>query len=281
MELTMKFVKLQGLANDFIVTADTLEGGATLLEEIRGRSAFLCDRRRGIGGDGVLCVLPSKKADFAMRIFNADGTEAEMCGNGIRCFALYLKKTGLWDRPQCAVETLRGVVTTTWEGSRFRVDMGPPILNAPEIPVARAPGEVIMERITVDKKEFAVTAVSMGNPHAVIYADELTDELVLTYGKKLESHPFFPKKANIEFVKVISSSEIRMRVYERGCGETMACGTGACASVVSGVLNRKHGTKVTVHLLGGDLLVEWSGDRKSPVFMTGTAAWVYSGEIGL
>jgi diaminopimelate epimerase len=281
MEKAMKFVKLEGLANDFIITADTLGGGAALPEMIRGRAAFLCDRRRGIGGDGVICVLPSKKADFAMRIFNADGSEAEMCGNGIRCFALYLKKTGLWDRPQCAVETLRGVVTTSYEGNSIRVNMGPPILDAPEIPVARASGDVIMERITVDKREFSVTAVSMGNPHAVIYADELSDELVLTYGKKLESHPFFPKKANIEFVKVISGTEIRMRVYERGCGETMACGTGACASVVAGVLNHKHGTKVTVHLLGGDLLVEWTGDRKSPVFMTGPATWVYSGEIEL
>jgi diaminopimelate epimerase len=277
----MKFTKLEGLANDFIITADTLGGGAPLLEKIRGRSAFLCDRRRGIGGDGVLCVLPSKKADFAMRIFNADGSEAEMCGNGIRCFAVYLKKTGLWDRPQCAVETLRGVVTTSHEGSSVRVDMGSPILNAPEIPVARASGEVIMEPITVDKKEFSITAVSMGNPHAVIYADELSDELVLAYGKKLESHPFFPKKTNVEFVQVISSSEIRIRVYERGCGETMACGTGACASVVSGVLNRKHGTNVTVHLPGGDLLVQWSGNRKSPVYMTGPAVWVYSGEIDL
>ena len=159
--------------------------------------------------------------------------------------------------------------------------MGPPVLDAARIPVAKTSGEAIGEKIAVDKKEFTVTAVSMGNPHAVVYADELTDELVLAFGKKLESHPFFPRKANIEFVKVLANDEIRMRVYERGCGETMACGTGACASVVSGVLNGLHGTMVTVHLLGGDLLVEWSGDRKSPVYLTGPARWVYEGEIAL
>ncbi|HUI92409.1 MAG TPA: diaminopimelate epimerase [Chitinivibrionales bacterium] len=277
----MKFAKLEGIANDFIITADTLGGGAAMLENVRTRSAPLCDRRRGIGADGVLVVLPSKKADFAMRIFNADGSEAEMCGNGIRCFALYLKKTGLWNNPHLAVETLRGVVKTSFENGMIRVDMGPPILSAPQIPVAKASGEAVMERVTVDKREFLVTAVSMGNPHAVVYADELSDELVLGYGKKLESHPFFPNKANVEFVKVLSDSEITMRVYERGCGETMACGTGACASVVSGVLNHRHGTNVAVHLLGGDLQVEWNGERKSPVYMVGPAAWVYSGEIDL
>jgi diaminopimelate epimerase len=277
----MKFSKMEGLANDFIVTGDTLLGGPELLALVRKRSAFLCDRRRGIGGDGVLCTLPSKIADFAMRIFNADGSEAEMCGNGIRCFAVYLKSEGIWEKPALSVETLRGIITTSFQNNAIRVDMGKPLLSAPEIPVAKDAGEVIMERIGVDGSEFAVTAVSMGNPHAVIYADELTDSLVLGFGKKLESHPFFPKKANIEFVKVLSDSEIRVRVYERGCGETMACGTGACASVVSGVMNKKNGTKVTVHLPGGDLFVEWSGNRNSPVYMTGPAVKVFSGEIEL
>ncbi|HMD68003.1 MAG TPA: diaminopimelate epimerase [Chitinivibrionales bacterium] len=276
----MKFAKIEGLANDFIVTADTLSNPG-MLPAVRERAGALCDRRRGIGADGVLCVVPSSAADFGMRVFNADGSEAEMCGNGVRCFALYLKNTKLWDKPQLSVETAAGIIRTSFEGDQVRVDMGPPVLNASQIPVAKSSGEAIGEILSIDKKEFTVTAVSMGNPHVVVYADELTDELVLTYGKRLESHPFFPKRANVEFVKVLSKSEIRMRVYERGCGETMACGTGACASVVSGVLNGLNDTKVIVHLLGGDLLIEWSGDRKSPVYMTGPARWVYAGEIAL
>jgi diaminopimelate epimerase len=276
----MKFAKVEGLANDFIVTADTLSNTA-MLPAVRGRVRALCDRRLGIGADGVLCIVPSSAADFGMRVFNADGSEAEMCGNGVRCFALYLKNTKLWDKPRLSVETGAGIIRTSFEGGQVRVDMGPPILEAARIPVAKTSGEAIGEKLTVDKREFTVTAVSMGNPHAVVYVDELTDELVLVYGKKLESHSFFPRKANIEFVKVLANNEIRLRVYERGCGETMACGTGACASVVSGVLNGLHGTKVTVHLLGGDLLVEWSGDRESPVYMTGPARWVYAGEIEL
>lgn len=276
----MKFAKVEGLANDFIITGDTLSD-AGLLPAVKQAARALCDRRRGIGADGVLCVVPSSAADFGMRVFNADGSEAEMCGNGVRCFALYLKNTKLWDGPRLTVETAAGIIRTSFEGSQVRVDMGPPVLDAARIPVAKTSGEAIGEKIAVDKKEFTVTAVSMGNPHAVVYADELTDELVLTFGKKLESHPFFPRKANIEFVKVLANDEIRMRVYERGCGETLACGTGACASVVSGVLNGLHGTMVTVHLLGGDLLVEWSGDRKSPVYLTGPARWVYEGEIAL
>src|SRR5271157_762623 len=276
----MKFAKIEGLANDFIVTADTLSNPG-MLPAVRERAGALCDRRRGIGADGVLCVVPSSAADFGMRVFNADGSEAEMCGNGVRCFALYLKNTKLWDKPQLSVETADGIIRTSFEGDQVRVDMGPPVLNASQIPVAKSSGEAIGEILSIDKKEFTVTAVSMGTPPVAVYADELTDELVLTYGKRLESHPFFPKRANVEFVKVLSKSEIRMRVYERGCGETMACGTGACASVVSGVLNGLNDTKVIVHLLGGDLLIEWSGDRKSPVYMTGPARWVYAGEIAL
>jgi diaminopimelate epimerase len=239
----------------------------------------LCDRRRGIGGDGVILVLPSKIADYKMRIFNSDGSEPEMCGNGIRCFALYVQKTGLWKKPKLSVETIAGIIKTEISGDRIQVTMGAPIMDAPRIPVAKQSGSAIMEQINVDGKQFQVTAVSMGNPHAVIYVDELTDEMVLGYGKKLESHAFFPKKTNVEFVKVISDKEISMRVYERGCGETMACGTGACASVVSGIINKKHGKSMTVHLLGGDLFIEWDGDFAHPVYMTGPAQWVFEGDI--
>jgi diaminopimelate epimerase len=277
----MRFVKMEGCANDFIVTHDTLGADGALVETIRKNTPGLCDRRLGIGADGVLCVLPSDSADFSMRIFNADGSEAEMCGNGIRCFALYVKTAGLWNKPALSVETLRGVIKTSWAGSRIRVDMGPPILDAPKVPAAKASGRAVMETIDVDGRTFSITAVSMGNPHGVIFADELTDDLVLGWGRKLESHPFFPKKANIEFVKVLSRGEIRVRVYERGCGETMACGTGACASVVAGVITGRLDTGVIVHLPGGDLEIEWDGKDESPVFMTGPARSVFAGEAVL
>jgi diaminopimelate epimerase len=280
----MHFAKLQGLGNDFIVTHDALNGNATALETIRRKAPFLCDRRFGIGADGVLCVLPSAHAAFMMRVFNADGSEAEMCGNGIRCFAVYLEKTGLSAAATLAIETQRGIITASRQGRDVRVDMGTPILSAPpppQVPTAQASGRVVMHPVIVDGKEYRVTCVSMGNPHAVVYANELTDDLVLGIGQKLESHPFFPKKTNVEFIQVLSDREIRMRVFERGCGETMACGTGACASVVSGIINGRHGKAVTVHMRGGDLFVEWEGNEADPVHMTGPATWVYSGEIAL
>jgi diaminopimelate epimerase len=192
--------------------------------------------------------------------------------------ALYTKN-GLSQKNGLSIETLSGIIKTEIKGDQIIVTMGAPILEASQIPVAKKSGWAIMEHITVSGKDFIVNAISMGNPHAVIYAEELTDDLVLGFGKKIESHPFFPKKTNVEFVKVLSDKEISMRVYERGCGETMACGTGACASVVSGILNKKHGKSVIVHLLGGDLLVEWDGDVNHSVFMTGQAHWVYEGDI--
>jgi diaminopimelate epimerase len=272
----MKFVKMEGLANDFILIGDAAEENINALQK---NVPAWCDRRRGIGADGVILVLPSAKADFRMRIFNADASEAEMCGNGIRCFAVYLKKKGLWDKSLLNVETIAGTITTERIGDAIKVNMGAPILDAPRIPFAKENGRAIMERIAVDGAYFSITAVSMGNPHAVIYADELTDELVTNIGKKIESHPFFPQRVNVEFVKVLSDKEIQMRVFERGCGETPACGTGACAAVVSGVLNKKHGNAVIVHLLGGDLFVEWDGNSLHPVHLTGPARWVFQGEM--
>lgn len=272
----MNFVKMEGLANDFILTHDVQE---QYVDSYQQKASALCDRRRGIGADGIIFVLPSSSADFRMRIYNADGSEPEMCGNGIRCFGNYVKRLGLSSKTQLTVETNAGIIGVDMQGEMIRVNMGAPVLEASLIPTAKASGAVIMEPVIAGDRTFAVTAVSMGNPHGVVYADDLTDELVLNYGKLLEVHPFFPKKANIEFVKVVNDHEIQMRVYERGCGETMACGTGACASVVAGVLNGKHGTGVTVHLLGGDLLIEWDGNSEHPVFMTGPAQWVYEGEI--
>jgi diaminopimelate epimerase len=275
----MRFAKLEGLGNDFIVTHDTLGGDPAVLDAIRRRVPSLCDRRFGVGADGVLCVLPSTRGAFFMRVFNADGSEAEMCGNGIRCFAVYLEKNGLSSGRELSIETPRGIITTSRRGDEVRVDMGRPILDAPQVPTAQSAGRVVLHTLAIDGKEYRVTAVSMGNPHAVLYVDELTDDLVLGVGKKIECHPFFPRKTNVEFVKVLSDREIRLRVFERGCGETMACGTGACASVVSGVVNRKHGGAVTAHLPGGDLFIEWDGNEANSVYMTGPAHWVYGGEI--
>ena len=272
----MKFVKMEGLSNDFILTHHARGKEIDTLQKLAPQ---WCDRRKGIGADGVILVLPSSTCDFCMRIFNADGSEPEMCGNGIRCFALYLKNAGLWTKQHLSVETAAGIIQTEFIGNDVRVTMGVPILDAPRIPVAKKSGQAIMEQILIDDEYFYLTAVSMGNPHAVIYADELTDDLVLNIGKKIESHSFFPKRTNVEFIKVLSDSSIQMRVFERGCGETMACGTGACASVVSGIINKKHGNDVSVHLLGGDLAVQWDGSLEHSVFMTGPARWVFEGEI--
>ena len=272
----MNFAKMEGCANDFIITQDIAEGRIAALTALAPR---LCDRRRGIGADGIVLVLPSEQCDYKMRIINADGSEAEMCGNGIRCFAVYLRRIGLTTKPKLSIETKAGLIQTEFMGDQVRVDMGPPILDGRKIPVDKDGSPIIGERIAAGDRTFALTAVSMGNPHAVIFADELTDELVLHYGKILESHPFFPKRTNVEFIKVVSESETRMRVYERGCGETMACGTGACASVVAGILNKKHGNKVTVHLLGGDLRIAWDGAPGQSVFMTGPANHVFDASV--
>jgi len=242
----------------------------------------LCDRRRGIGADGIIFILPSKKADFKMRIFNSDGSEAEMCGNGIRCCKLYVQSMHLSKKQLVTFETKAGIISTeSNKKDLIRVNMGTPILESSKIPTVKKSCQVIMHDLQVDCKLFKITAVSMGNPHAVIYVDEITDELVSFWGPKIEKHPFFPNKANVEFIKVLSNKEIQMRVWERGCGETLCCGTGACASVVAGIINNLHGNKVKVHLLGGDLLVEWDGKETSPVYMTGPATIVFKGILEL
>lgn len=273
----MRFVKLEGCANDFIVTNEVEE---SKIADFVPRTAGLCDRRRGIGGDGLIFVLPSESADYKMRILNADGSEPEMCGNGIRCFAVFLRQKGMVSGDRLKVETLAGIKEIEFVDDGVRVDMGPPILEGDKIPVQSQDSPVTGAPVELpDGTSFSVTAVSMGNPHAVIYVDELTDELVLGRGKQLESHRFFPNKVNVEFVKVLSDTEVRMRVFERGVGETMACGTGACATAVAGILNKKHANEVTVHLLGGDLKIEWDGNPDSSVKMTGPARWIYEGEI--
>jgi diaminopimelate epimerase len=275
----MNFIKMHGCGNDFILTHDVSEEEIAHLVE---RVPLLCDRHRGIGADGVILVLPSAGADFRMRIFNADASEAEMCGNGVRCFARYLKLSGISAKERLTIETLAGPIQTEMKGDQVRVDMGAPILDPAKIPVAvSGPGPVLMHELRIKNRVLKFTAVSMGNPHAVIFTDDLSDDLVLGHGRLIEPHPLFPRKVNVEFIQVLNEREIRMRVFERGCGETAACGTGACAAVVAGVLNRRHGNVVTVHLNGGDLLVEWDGNPAHPVFMNGPAVDVFRGIIEL
>jgi len=279
-------MKVEGLGNDFVMfdCADVAESDVA-----GGRAVALCDRRRGVGADGVICVLPAAAgggADYRMRIFNADGSEAEMCGNGVRCFGEYLRLTGR-SAERYVIETLAGLIVVESvdvgpHGGSYRVNMGAPRLlpdDIPVIPVEVTDKDFIMREIAALDKTFKVTAVSMGNPHAVVYADELSDELVLGAGPAIQRHPFFPKGVNVEFVHIISADEVRMRVYERGCGETQSCGTGACAVVVAGVVSGLGGNDVTVRLLGGDLRVSWDGDRGHPVFMSGPAKSVFRGEL--
>ncbi len=273
----MNFLKMEGLGNDFLVTHEISDGMA---QTVLRHTSRICDRRRGVGADGIIFVLPSRRADFRMRIFNSDGSEAEMCGNGIRCFALYAKLLQLTSLNHLVIETAAGeIVTDIINEDMVKVNMGKPVIDAAAVPVTKDCGAVVMEKLAIDEKVFQITAVSMGNPHTVIYPDELSDDLVLGYGPKIETHPFFPKKTNVEFVKVLSDKEIRMRVWERGCGETQACGTGACASVVSGIINKLHGNDMTVHLPGGKLQIQWNGNLSDSVFMTGPARKVFEGNI--
>jgi len=275
----MKFTKMHGLSNDFLLTHDVKSDD---VGSVHNKIAFLCDRRRGVGGDGVIFVLPPtmEDHDFRMRIFNSDGSEAQMCGNGIRCFARYVKEKGLTSQDCLSIQTLAGTIKTSLcDNDNIRVTMGNPILTPSKIPVAIG-GDVMKDySLDIDGKTFNMTAVSMGNPHAVSFVSTLSDELVQVWGAKIESHSLFPQRVNAEFIRVIHDNEIEMRVYERGCGETFACGTGACASVVAGIITGRTKNNVTVHLLGGDLSVEWDGYDAHPVYMTGPAAFVFEGNI--
>jgi diaminopimelate epimerase len=272
----MKFVKMEGLGNDFVVTHHV---GAKKLAGMLPRIRALCDRRTGIGADGVILLLPSSKADFRMRIFNADGSEAEMCGNGIRCCARYVDEQKLSAKKKLSFETGAGIIATERSGDMVRVNMGAPVLAAAQIPTAQKAGRVIRMPIRALDKMFEITTVSMGNPHAVIFTDSLTDDLVRRYGAALERDPFFPRRVNVEFAAVVSAGEARMRVWERGCGETRACGTGACAVAVAGVLTGRLSACTVIHLAGGDLTVEWDGNETQPVFMTGPARRVFDGDV--
>ncbi len=274
----MKFTKWQGCGNDFVLI-DCMEAQP---EDFAGLSKAMCDRHYGIGGDGLLAVLPSDMADFRMRIFNTDGSEAEMCGNGIRCFARYLFDYGLTTKAEFTVETGAGILVPKLElreGSvaSVTVDMGEPILSGDDIPVRGfGKGRVVDADIKVDGKVFSMTCVSMGNPHAVIFVEDLEKANLEHFGPLFESHELFPRKTNTEFVLVRDPRHVRMRVWERGAAITLACGTGSCATVVAGVLNGMTERRAEVELDGGKLLVEWS-EKDNHVYMTGPAEFVFEG----
>lgn len=276
----MQFTKMHGLGNDFIV----VHGEQTLPQDAAELAVKLCNRYFGIGADGLVYILPSERADFKMRIINSDGSEAEQCGNAIRCVAKYVYDNRLIDREEITIETLgAGVqpVQLEVEGGlvrRVRVDMGEPILNGLDVPTTIDANPVIGHSVTVDGREFKFTAVSMGNPHAVIYVDDAVGFDLATWGPKLETHPLFPRKINVEFAKVISAGQVDMRVWERGAGPTLACGTGACATLVSSVLNGLTDRAATISLAGGDLFIEWNADNNR-VYMTGPAEAVFTGTV--
>lgn len=279
----LPFTKMQGLGNDFIVV-DCSMGDRPV--DWTSLAPKLCDRHFGIGADGLLLILPSEVADFRMRIVNADGSEPEMCGNGLRCFAYYLHTYGLTDATKVKVETGAGLLEVELQmapdgqAQGVRVDMGAPRLTRGEIPMEGNPGErVIQQPLQVGDRTFLVTAVSMGNPHAVSFVERLDDAEFAAYAPLLEAHPAFPNHANVEFVQVLNPGFLRVRVYERGVGATLACGTGACATLVAAVLNGRSQRKAQVELPGGILEVEWAEDDH--VFMTGPAAVVFTGVVDL
>lgn len=276
----MNFTKMHGLGNDFIVVA----GERRLPDNASELALDLCNRFFGIGADGLVYVLPSEQADFRMRIINSDGSEAEQCGNAIRCVAKYVYDNGLTDKEEITIETLgAGVqqVQLAVDGgkvSSVRVDMGEPILQGLQVPTTVDAERVVEHPIEVDGRTFAFTAVSMGNPHAVIYVDDAVNFDLETWGPKLETHPMFPRKINVEFVTVNTRGQADMRVWERGAGPTLACGTGACATLVASVLTGATDRSATVSLKGGDLLIEWN-EADNHVYMTGPAAEVFRGAL--
>ena len=275
----MKFTKMQGIGNDYVYVNCLQE----TRENTSEMSKKISDRHYGVGSDGLIMINPSDKADFEMEMYNADGSRGEMCGNGIRCVAKYVYDYGLTDKTSISVETLAGIkyLDLTVEDGKVvlvKVDMGKPMLRPEEVPVVSEKEEVIDEPITVDGQEYRMTCVSMGNPHAVVFIDQDVKEFPLeTVGVKFENHERFPKRVNTEFVNVLDRHTAQMRVWERGSGETLACGTGACAVAVACALNGLTEDEVTVKLLGGDLQIKWDRE-KNTVYMTGPAEVVFDGE---
>ena len=273
----MKFTKMQGLGNDYVY----VNGFEERIENPSEMAVKVSNRKFGVGSDGLILINPSEKADFEMEMYNADGSRGEMCGNGIRCVAKYVYDYGLTDKTHISVETLGGIkyLDLTVEDGKVvlvRVDMGSPILTPAQIPVIADEAEAVAVPILVDETEYQMTCVSMGNPHAVIFMDDIEHLEIEKIGPKFEHHERFPNRVNTEFVKVLDRRTASMRVWERGSGETLACGTGACAVAVACILGGYTENKVTVKLLGGDLLIEWDREQNK-IYMTGPAEVVFDG----
>lgn len=270
--MKFNFVKWQACGNDFILV-NAFNGEN--ISEIRDNAEKICDRHFGVGADGIIFILPSKTADFRMQIINSDGSEAEMCGNGIRCFARAVYSAGLTDKCRFTVETGAGIIIPEiQEDNTVYVDMGEPVLEGDKIPVTGfGNNKVISEDIEVDGKNYKMTCVSMGNPHCVVFVDDIDSVKLEEIGPKFETHSIFPHKTNTEFVQVKNSDYVRMRVWERGAGVTLACGTGSCATAVACMLNNLTKRKIQVELDGGVLLIEWT--KNNHVYMTGPATKVY------
>lgn len=276
----MNFVKVHGLGNDFILIDCLRE---TLAEaDMKDTAIQMCNRNFGIGADGILLVLPSEVADIRMRIINSDGSEAEMCGNGIRCFAKYVYEEKIVSKEMMTIETLAGIMVPkvfTDAGGKVtlvEVDMGEPVLACAEIPMIGT-GQAVNVPIQVEDREFLVTAVSMGNPHCVLFVDDINAIDIAIWGPRIERSSYFPRKTNVEFVQVLNRKEVIMRVWERGAAITMACGTGSCAVAVACVCNEKTDREITLHLDGGDLQVRWDAQDKH-LYMTGAAVEVFRGQ---
>ena len=277
----MRFTKMHGCGNDYVYV-NCFEESVSNPEEV---ARFVSERHFGIGSDGLILICPSEKADFRMAMYNADGSEGKMCGNGIRCVAKYVYDYGLTDKTELAVETKSGIkcLDLTVEDGKValvKVDMGKPVLSPKEIPVNLEMESVVDEPVTVDGQEFRITCVSMGNPHAVTFVEDTASLPLEQLGPKFEKHSLFPEQVNTEFVQIRNRQEINMRVWERGSGETLACGTGACASVVACVLNGLTDNEVTVHLTGGTLQIHYDR-QENTVWMTGPAIVVFDGEIDI
>ncbi|MEI6519886.1 MAG: diaminopimelate epimerase [bacterium] len=281
MPTSIDFVKMHGLGNDFIVV-DCIRNNYSIDELVKS-ATFLCDRNFGIGADGLILVIASTEADFQMRIINADGSEAEMCGNGIRCFAKFVYDKGLTQKTDFTVSTLAGIIAPAIQVEDgkvkvAKVNMGEPHLERELIPMVGPKGEVINEMLQVESTTVRVTAVSMGNPHAVLFVDDVNTYAVDWFGPRIERHSIFPRKTNVEFVQRVSSTYLKMRVWERGAGLTLACGTGACATVVAAVLNGLSERTAIVELPGGKLEITWD-DEDNHVYMTGPADEVFCGVV--
>jgi diaminopimelate epimerase len=275
----MKFTKMHGAGNDYVY----VDGFTEQVDDPARLAQAVSDRHFGVGGDGLILILPSSIADVRMRIFNADGSEAEMCGNGLRCVAKYAYDHGLVERLAITIETGAGLLAVEMISNavgrvdRVRVNMGRPRLTRAEIPMSGPPEQrVIDQELTVLDRTLRINCVSMGNPHCVIFVDDVANFPVATYGPAIEHHPLFPRRTNVEFVQVLNPGEVRQRTWERGAGETLACGTGAAAVTVAGLLTGRTGRRLLNHLAGGDLEMAWDGTGE--VIMTGPAAEVFTGD---